>query len=172
MASPPISRPIALEVPTAKLDPFVVASGPSIPPIERISLFSEEQGSSSLMSGRLVFRTIKRSKEPVVRVTKDATSSVIPLREARSGITISANTMTSRLPPAMFGLNLANCATTPSSVSTHCRENIALSPLETLGRNSPRFFADLRYSSKNYSTNGILIAATTSRTLQFLFPLS
>jgi hypothetical protein len=43
MASPPISRPIALEVPTATLDPFVVASGPSIPPIERISLFSEEQ---------------------------------------------------------------------------------------------------------------------------------
>jgi hypothetical protein len=30
-------------VPTERLDPFVVATGPSIPPIERIALFSEEQ---------------------------------------------------------------------------------------------------------------------------------
>jgi hypothetical protein len=43
MASPPTSHPITHAVPTDRLDPFVVATGPSIPPIERIALFSEEQ---------------------------------------------------------------------------------------------------------------------------------
>lgn len=43
MASPPSSRLISPVVPMDRLDPFVVASGPAIPPIERIALFSEEQ---------------------------------------------------------------------------------------------------------------------------------
>lgn len=40
---PPTSRPITCEAPTQRLDPFVVATGPTIPPIERVALFSEEQ---------------------------------------------------------------------------------------------------------------------------------
>lgn len=43
MSSPPASDPISRAVPTRRLDPFEVAAGPSIPPIERIALFSEEQ---------------------------------------------------------------------------------------------------------------------------------
>jgi hypothetical protein len=43
MADAPGSSPITVHPPNGKLDPFVVASGPTIPPIERIALFSDQQ---------------------------------------------------------------------------------------------------------------------------------
>ena len=43
MAGPPSTAPITAHPALGKLDPHVVASGPAIPPIERVALFSEEQ---------------------------------------------------------------------------------------------------------------------------------
>jgi hypothetical protein len=43
MANAPGSTPIELHPPLAKLDPFVVATGQPIPPIERVALFSADQ---------------------------------------------------------------------------------------------------------------------------------
>jgi hypothetical protein len=43
MAGPPSTAPITAHPALGKLDPHIVASGPAIPPIERVALFSEEQ---------------------------------------------------------------------------------------------------------------------------------
>lgn len=43
MAGPPTTIPITVHPSLGKLDPYVVATGPAIPPIERVALFSEEQ---------------------------------------------------------------------------------------------------------------------------------
>ena len=43
MVGPPSTAPITAHAALGKLDPHVVASGPAIPPIERVALFSAEQ---------------------------------------------------------------------------------------------------------------------------------